>query len=142
MLRAAAVAVAAFLTSGCGFIASGDRPAEKPNAFVLRGYVSVGGAPAGAPGTACVAPAAVSDIQAGGPVRVADPQGHTLGAGRLAAGVVEIEAGEARCTFPFEIAGVAGGVDQYVIGVGTRPTVTFPARELRENKPAVIRVNG
>jgi hypothetical protein len=141
VLRAAAAVVAALLTAGCGFIASGDRPAGKPNGFVLRGYVSVGGVPAGSPGAVCAAPPSITDIAAGGPVRVADPQGHTLGAGKLAGGVLAVESGEPRCTFAFEITGVAGGVDQYVIGVGTRPTVTFPARDLRENKPAVIKID-
>jgi hypothetical protein len=141
VLRVAAVVLAVSLTAGCGFIASGDRPATKPDAFVLRGYVSVGGVPAGTAGSACTAPPSVTDIEAGGPVRVADQQGHTLGAGKLAGGVLAITDGQPRCTFAFEIAGVPGGVDEYVIGVGNRPASTFPARELRENKPAVITVN-
>ena len=46
-----------------------------------------------------------------------------------------------RCNFGFQITGVPGGVDQYVIGVGNRPAVSFLAHDLRSDKPAVIVVD-
>jgi hypothetical protein len=130
--------------SACGFVGSGTGPNNKPDAFLMHGYVSVaiGDGTGAAPGTPCTTPAATADIRAGGPVRVADPEGHTLGAGQLGAGVSTVDGGKLRCNFPFEIRAVPGGVEQYVIGVGDRPPVSFPARELRENKPAVITVEG
>jgi hypothetical protein len=128
----------------CGFVDSGSGPNNKPNAFLLHGYVSVatGDGTGASPGTPCETPPATADIRAGGPVRVADTEGHTLAAGQLGAGVSAVEGGRVRCNFPFEIRAVPGGVDRYVIGVGDRPTVSFPARDLRENKPAVITVEG
>jgi hypothetical protein len=129
--------------TGCGFASSGERGSSKPDGFTLRGYVSVGtpGASASATptasGTVCEAPSGADDVRAGGAVRVADPQGHTLAAGQLAAGVREA----GRCNFGFEIANVPGGVERYVIGVGTRPTATFAAHDLRSDKPAVIQVD-
>ena len=143
--RAAALLVVALLAlTGCGFVNSGQRGSSKPDGFTLRGYVSVGVAasesaspsPGGAPG-ACEAPAAASDVHAGGPVRVADPAGHTLAAGTLDPGVRDA----ARCDFGFQITGVPGGVDRYVIGVGNRPAMSFPAHDLRSDKPAVINVD-
>jgi hypothetical protein len=86
-----------------------------------------------------VSPAAAGDVHAGGAVRVADPEGHTLSAGELAAGVRDRASG--RCNFGFEITGVPGGVDRYVIGVGNRQAATFPAHDLRSGKPAVITVD-
>jgi hypothetical protein len=135
------LALAATALAGCGFIASGNGSPTKPDAFLLRGYVSVGAAPTAASGSGCEAPALAPDIHAGGPVRVADAAGHTLAAGQLAGGVLGVSAGVPRCNFPFEIPGVPGGVDRYVIGVGDRPSVTFTARDLRENKPAVITID-
>jgi hypothetical protein len=144
--------------AGCGFVGSGERGSSKPDAFTLHGYVSVGvAAPAtdvappasavatgGAPsavatGGACEAPAAANDVHAGGPVRVADPAGHTLAAGELSPGVRD--ATSARCNFGFQVSGVPGGVDSYVIGVGNRPAASFPAQDLRSGKPAVIVVD-
>jgi hypothetical protein len=86
-----------------------------------------------------VAPAAANDVHVGGAVRVADVAGHTLGTGELWAGVRD--RGSGRCNFGFQITGIRGGVDRYVIGVGNRPPVTFPARDLRSDKPAVIEVD-
>jgi hypothetical protein len=141
-------AATTFLLAACGFVGTGSRPSTKPDVFPLHGYVSVGGAeptasapadssaPAGAAAQACRAPAWASDIHAGGAVRVADTDGRTLGSGQLTGGVV---AG-ARCNFAFVIPGVRGGVDRYVIGVGSRAVISFPARDLRENKAAVIPV--
>jgi hypothetical protein len=151
----ALLVVALLALTGCGFVNSGQRGSSKPDGFTLRGYVSVGvaasatpspGAPSGgAPSTpstpgapgACEAPAAASDVHAGGAVRVADPAGHTLAAGTLEPGVRDA----ARCDFGFQITGVPGGVDRYVIGVGNRPAVSFPAHDLRSDKPAVITVD-
>lgn len=146
MLRTAtALALAAgcgLSLSACGFLASGDRPATKPEAFVLRGYVSVRAAPAdSATGSPCEAPPGSGDIHTGGTVRIADRDGHTLATGELTGGVLAFTSGTARCNFPFEIPAVPGGVDEYVVGVGSRPTVTFAARALRENRPAVVTVD-
>jgi hypothetical protein len=139
--RVVAVILAAGLSlSGCGFLNSGDRGSTKPDGFTLRGYVSVGpkaGPGPGASGGPCTAPPGADDVQAGGAVRVADPDGHTLAAGSLTAGVEEA----GRCNFGFQITAVPGGVDRYVIGVGNRATVTFPAHDLRSDKPAVIVVD-
>lgn len=143
MRRVVAVVLAAGLAlSGCGFLSSGDRGSNKPDGFTLRGYVSVGpgtagaSAPAGSSGP-CTAPPAASDVQAGGAVRVADQEGHTLAAGSLSPGVAEA----GRCNFAFQITAVPGGVDEYVIGVGNRASVSFPAHDLRSDKPAVIVVD-
>jgi hypothetical protein len=143
----AVVLVAGFALSGCGFLSSGQRGSNKPDGFVLRGYVSVGSGtasssaspvpgPSGS-GTACTAPPEANDVQAGGAVRVADPEGHTLAAGTLEPGVEE----GGRCNFGFQIRAVPGGVDRYVIGVGNRATATFAAHDLRSDKPAVILVD-
>lgn len=137
--------VALLALAGCGFVNSGKRGSSKPDGFTLRGYVSVGTAGASASagaapsGATCEAPAPASDVRAGGPVRIADPAGHTLSAGELAPGVRDGASG--RCNFGFEITGVPGGVDNYVIGVGNRQTASFPARDLRSGKPAVITVD-
>jgi hypothetical protein len=146
--RVMAVFLAAGLAlSGCGFLSSGQRGSTKPDGFTLRGYVSVGSGPdaSAVPGPAsaasthppCTAPRAADDVQAGGAVRVADPDGHTLAAGSLQPGIEDA----GRCNFGFQITAVPGGVDRYVIGVGNRATATFPARDLRSDKPAVIVVN-
>jgi len=149
--RVAALLVVALLAlAGCGFANSGQRGSSKPDGFTLRGYVSVGASPSASPLTspspggasagalgACEAPAAASDVHAGGAVRVADPAGHTLAAGTLAPGVQDAD----RCDFGFQITGVPGGVDRYVIGVGNQPAVSFPAHDLRSDKPAVITVD-
>lgn len=146
--------MAGLALSGCGFLTSGQRGSTKPDGFVLRGYVSVGrepgssssppasassGAAAAGPGAGgpCTSPPEADDVQAGGAVRVADSEGHTLAAGNLEPGVHE----GGRCNFGFEIPAVPGGVDSYVIGVGNRATATFPAHDLRSDKPAVILVD-
>jgi hypothetical protein len=134
------VAVAAVLAlGGCGFIGTGRTADTKPDEFTLRGYVSVGGAAAGAPRSPCQS--RVPDIAAGGPVRVADPDGRTLAAGQLGGGVLAADVPGYRCNFPFEIPGVPGGADRYVIGVGARPAATFAAQDLRRDGLAVIRID-
>ena len=105
---------------------------------MLRGYVSVAGATAAPPGTPCSATA--PGIHAGGPVRVADPDGHTLAAGELAGGVTAPAGGQHRCNFAFEVRGVPGGPDRYTVAVGDQPPATFDAAGLREDGQAVIRV--
>jgi hypothetical protein len=144
MRRVVAVVLAAGLTlSGCGFLGSGQRGSNKPDGFTLRGYVSVGhkesASPEPSPASrgSCTAPPEADDVQAGGAVRVADADGHTLAGGTLEPGVEE----NGRCNFGFSIRAVPGGVERYVIGVGNRPTATFPARDLRSDKPAVILVD-
>jgi hypothetical protein len=145
LLVTALLAFAASGVAGCGFVGSGERGSSKPDAFTLHGYVSIGAgvaasAPAvsAAPGGACEAPSAAGDVRAGGAVRIADPAGHTLAAGVLSPGIRDTTG---RCNFGFQIAGVPGGVDSYVIGVGNRPVESFPAQDLRSGKPAVIVVD-
>jgi hypothetical protein len=67
-----------------------------------------GTAAPGVPDAPCTAPAPANDVQAGGAVRVADPDGHTLAAGSLKPGIEE----RGRCNFGFEITAVPGGVDR------------------------------
>lgn len=124
--------------SGCGWVRAGNRSPNKPTAFVLRGYASVAGAPAGQPGAECQVPA--SGIGANTPVHVSDPSGHALATGALRDGVLAADGSAYRCNFAFEIYGVPGGHATYEISVNDRPPVSFPATELREDKPAVIRV--
>jgi hypothetical protein len=132
------VAAGAGLT-GCGWLKAGDVSHVKPSGFVLRGYVSVAGAPTGEPGTSCQVPA--TGISANAPVRVTDAADRALGAGVLGAGVLAADGNTYRCNFPFEIANVAGGRDRYAISAAGRPAVLFGATELRQDKPAVIRVD-
>jgi hypothetical protein len=123
--------------SGCGWLRAGGVSHTKPSGFVLRGYVTVAGAPAGQVGDPCRAPTA--GIIPNAPVRVTDPPDHTLATGALGAGVLADGSGY-RCNFPFEIPGVPGGHQTYEISVDGRPAVSFPADELRQDKPAVITV--
>jgi hypothetical protein len=104
--------------------------------------VSVAGAAPGSAGAACQAPASAPDIRAGGAVRVADPEGHTLATGELSNGVLAVDGTKYRCNFPFEIPAVPGGPQRYVVGVGSQPPASFAADEVRRDKPAVILVGG
>ena len=127
---------------GCGWLAASGVSHHKPDAFVLRGRVTVP-VPAGdsrPDGAACAAsdPAVV----AGTPIRVTGPDGHLLATGYLGDGVISRTGTAASCDFPFQRAGVPGGVDSYDIAVGTRAPHRFPAKDLRENADAVIPVNG
>jgi hypothetical protein len=133
----AVVALCAVL-SGCGWLRAGGASHNKPSGFVLRGYVSVAGAPAGQPGEPCQAPTA--GIAANAPVRVSDPPDHPLATGALGAGVLAADGSAYRCNFPFELPGVPGGHNTYEISVDNRQPVSFPAGELRQDKPAVITV--
>jgi hypothetical protein len=119
--------------SGCGFIAAGRVSHSKPDGFLLRGYVHVrDGLPA--PGNGCTSPVTLADVQPGATVRVSDPTGKTLANGALGPGVAD----SGYCNFPFEVPAVPGGPSTYVITVGARPSSRFPAKELREDKPAII----
>jgi len=87
-------------------------------------------------GTACEAPRA--GIAPADEVRVSDPPDKLLGTGSLGAGVLAADGNGFRCNFPFEIPAVAGGHRTYAVTVAGRPPVTFPAVDLRSDKPAVI----
>jgi hypothetical protein len=141
-IRLVAVAALALSLAGCGFIGTGQTSDTKPSGFVLRGYVSVAGAAPGAAGSPCQAPPSAADIRSGGPVRVADPDGHTLATGALGVGFLAVDATTYRCNFPFEIAAVPGGPPRYVVGVGSQPAASFAADDVRHDKPAVIMVGG
>jgi hypothetical protein len=125
--------------SGCGWLRAGGASPNKPSGFVLRGYVSVAGAPAGQAGDPCRLPA--TGIAANAPVRVTDPPDHTLATGALGTGVLAADGSAYRCNFPFEVPAVPGGHHTYEISVDGRPAVSFPADELRQDKPAVITVD-
>ncbi|NJC81296.1 hypothetical protein [Planosporangium mesophilum] len=125
--------------SGCGWLRAGGQSRTKPNGFVLRGYATVAGAPAGQVGSPCQVPN--SGIAPGTPLKVTDPPDHTLAIGTLGGGVLAADGGTYRCNFPFEIYGVPGGHTTYEISVDNRPPVRFPADELRQDKPAVILVD-
>ena len=124
--------------AGCGWLHAGGAPRNKPDGFVLRGYVTVAGAPAGAAGSPCQAPA--SGVAVADEVRVTDPPAKLLGTGSLGAGVLAVDGTAYRCNFPFQVTAVPGGHKTYEITVGGRPAVSFPAADLRSDKPAVINV--
>jgi hypothetical protein len=139
VLRFLGVLILLGLLTSCGFVGTADSRA-KPSGFPLRGYVSVVGASQGGVGTPCQSPASAPDVAPGLPVRVLDPAGGVLGSSALGNGVLAEAPGGTgyRCNFPFEVTNVPGGPDSYVVVVGARPPVTFPAKELRANKPAII----
>ena len=138
LVTALVLAVAA----GCGWIAASGRPAGKPDAFVLRGHVAVPVAAGDTrpDGAACAA--TVPGVVAGAPVRVTGPDGKLMGTGSLGNGVIADGADGSSCDFPFQIAGVHGGVDNYDIAVADQPPQRFPAKDLRENADAIIRISG
>ncbi|MCW2639617.1 MAG: hypothetical protein JWP76_1923 [Dactylosporangium sp.] len=133
-----AVAALCAALSGCGWLRAGGASHNKPSGFVLRGYVTVAGAPAGQPGDPCQV--STAGITANAPVRVTDPPDHTLATGTLRAGVLAVEGSAYRCNFAFELPGVPGGHNTYEVSVDDRQPVSFPAVELRQDKPAVITV--
>jgi hypothetical protein len=127
--------------SGCGWLRAGNVSHTKPSGFVLRGYVTVAGAPSGTAGAPCRTQSL--GVAANDPVLVTDPPGRTLATGVLGAGVLALDGPDSntyRCNFPFEIPGVAGGHNSYEISIAGRPAVSFPAADLRRDKPAVITV--
>ena len=128
--------------AGCGWLGASSAPGTKPDAFVLRGHVAVTVAagdsrPAGA---ACAS--TLPDVVSGAPVRVLAPDGNQLATGTLGDGVIAVDQSARSCDFPFQIAGVPGGVDSYDVTVGSQPPRRFPAKDLRENAAAVITVTG
>jgi hypothetical protein len=128
----------ALALAGCGWLRAGGAPKGKPDGFVLRGYVTVHGAVAGSAGAPCEAPRA--GVAPADEVRVTDPPDNLLGTGSLGAGVLATEGDGFRCNFPFEIPAVAGGHKTYAVAVAGRPAVSFPAVDLRSDKPAVITI--
>jgi hypothetical protein len=136
-----AVLVAASL-AGCGWIAASGRPEVKPDAFVLRGHVTVPVAASDTRPNGAACAATVPGVVAGAPVRVTGPDGKLLGTGSLGNGVIARTSDGSSCDFPFQIAGVRGGVDSYDIAVADQPAQQFPAKDLRENAEAIVRING
>jgi hypothetical protein len=125
---------------GCGWLGASSVSHRKPDAFILRGRVTVA-VPASdsrPDGAACAA--TVPGLVAGTPVTVSGPDGKVLAAGTLGDGVIVHESGTPNCDFPFQVTGVPGGVDAYDIAVGTRAPKRFAAKDLRENAEAVIPV--
>ena len=139
VLLAAAVTTT---VSGCGFLGASDVSHSKPDGFVLRGHVAVPVAAGDTrpDGAACAA--TVPGVVAGAPVRVTGPDGKLMGTGSLGNGVIAHGADGSSCDFPFQIAGVHGGVDNYDIAVADQPPQRFPAKDLRENADAIIRISG
>jgi hypothetical protein len=127
--------------AGCGWLRAGNVSHTKPSGFVLRGYVTatIAAAPGTAAGGQCQAPSA--GVAPNDEVLVTDPPGKTIATGVLGVGVLAVEGTAYRCNFPFEISGVPGGHQTYQISVAGRSPVTFPAEELRQDKPAVIPVS-
>jgi hypothetical protein len=135
LLAALLTAVATVaLVAGCGFVNAGRNGDIKPDGFVLRGYVSV---LAGAADSACTPAGPVSDITAGTAVRVTDGAGAAMGSAVLGAGVRD----GSDCNYPFQVPAVPRRDDRYLISVGSRQPVSFPAGPLRQDKPAVIKIS-
>jgi hypothetical protein len=126
--------------AGCGWLRAGSVSHTKPSGFVLRGYATAGivAAPGTGAGGPCQAPSA--GVAPNDEVFVADPPGKTLATGMLGVGVLAVDGTAYRCNFPFEISGVPGGHQTYEISIAGRAAVSFPAEELRHDKPAVIPV--
>jgi hypothetical protein len=132
---------AAFTLAGCGWLRAGSVSHTKPSGFVLRGYASAGvtmapGTPLGGP---CQAPRA--GVAPNDQVLVSDPPDRTLATGMLGVGVLALDGDAYKCNFPFEISGVPGGHQTYEISVAGGPAVSFPAEELRQDKPAVVPIS-
>jgi hypothetical protein len=126
--------------AGCGWLRAGNVSHTKPSGFVLRGYAtaSVAATSGTAAGGPCQAPQA--GVASNDEVLVTDPPDRTLATGMLGVGVLAVEGTAYKCNFPFEISGVPGGHQMYEISVAGRAAVTFPAEELRQDKPAVVPV--
>jgi hypothetical protein len=134
-LRAVVPALALVAVAGCGFVQAGHASGVKPDGFVLRGYVSTPGAIPGS-GGGCTTNAAAGDVRVGSRIAVTDAAGAALGETTLGAGVRDGNA----CNFPFQVAAVPRRDDRYLISVGSRSAVSFPAEPLRRDKPAVIQI--
>jgi hypothetical protein len=126
---------------GCGFLGAAGVSHAKPDAFVLRGQVTVPvpGSDTRPTGAACAA--GIPGIVAGAPVTVTGPDGKVLGTGRLGAGVIARTGTGVGCDYPFQVPAVPGGVDSYDVAVGTH-SQRFPAKPLRENASAILTVTG
>ncbi|GGM81774.1 hypothetical protein ACFFX1_53145 [Dactylosporangium sucinum] len=124
---------------GCGW-AGRHAETSKPDVFQLQGYVSVGGAASGVPGTPCLAPTSVPDVVAGATVRAADADGKVIAVSSLDSGVLAQASDGFRCNFAFRMKNLSGSRPSYQILVGDRPAQTFQTRELTEGKPAVVTV--
>ncbi len=146
MFRAARAALVAVVLlagpAGCGWVAASGKSHTKPDAFVLRGHVTVATPPGDTRPSGAACAATVPGIVAGAPVRVTDPAGRLFGTGSLGDGVIARAAGGSSCDFPFQIAGVRGGVATYDVAVDDRPPQRFPAKDLRENAEAIINITG
>ncbi len=129
-----------FGLAGCGWLKAGNVSHTKPSGFVLRGYATagIGAAPGTAAGGPCQAPRA--GVAPNDEVVVTDPPDHTLATGMLGVGVLAVDGTAYTCNFPFEISGVPGGHQTYEISIAGRAAMSFPAEELRQDKPAVIPV--
>lgn len=130
------------LLAGCGFIAAGAKSHLKPNTFVLIGHATIA-LPKDdhrAAGTACEAPAAITDLGPLTVVKVLDPAGHTIAVGSLDAGTIDRDGPAATCDFAFQIRGVPGGVTSYGVTIGDRAPQSFQAIDLRRNTPAVVTI--
>jgi hypothetical protein len=137
-----AVVVLLSALAGCGWLGASSVSHRKPDAFVLRGRVTVA-VPAGdsrPDGAACAA--TVPDLTAGTTVKISRPDGKLLAIGYLGDGVIARDGTGSSCEFPFQIAGVPGGVDAYDIAVGSRAPTRFAAKDLRENADAIILITG
>lgn len=123
--------------SACGWVGVHNR-VTKPNGFLLHGYVSVAGAAAGAPGTACQARS--GSVASGATVKIVDEDGIQLAAGSLGDGVLAGAGSAWQCNFPFDLTNVPGGPDTVVVEIGALPAAHFATSELREGRAAVIPV--
>jgi len=134
--------VVALSLGGCGWLGASSVSHRKPDAFLLRGRVTVAvtAGDARPDGAACAA--TVPDLVAGTTVRVTGPDATLLGVGYLGDGVIARNGSASTCEFPFQIPNVAGGVDSYDIAVGARAPQRFAAKDLRENAEAVIMITG
>ena len=132
-LVAALLTAALALMSGCGFLNAGQPGDTKPDGFMLRGYVSV---PATGAGSSCTPAGAASDITVGTKVTVTDGAGAAMGSAVLGAAVRD----GVDCNYPFQVPAVPRRDDRYLISIGGRAPVSFPAVPLRQDKPAVIKI--
>lgn len=126
---------------GCGFADAGARSPGKPDNVLVRGRVVVPLAgDTRTAGAACAAPATVSEIASGAPVRVTDDSGRLIAQGHLGLGVVSVSGAAHTCDFPFEVPGVPGNHPSVDVSVAGRPGEHFALRDLAEDRPAVITV--
>jgi hypothetical protein len=137
----AAIALPAL--GGCGFIAAGQDGHLKPDTFVLSGEADVALPTTDhrAVGTACTAPAGVTDLAVHTPVSVVGPGGAELARGALESGVLARNGDVTTCDFGFQIRGVPGGATSYGVAVGGRTPQMFDGESVRRNTPAIITIS-